>query len=123
MRNETLRKSLSIVRAGLKQLPKSYEKELSTGWTFFEGRDRLLKLMDTGSSKNGFIHMELNVLPSKHLQEVDGLTLINHGRAKKKKLGTVKAVYKGADKDLVVELIKDAINNFKDQDYRKIWPI
>lgn len=91
-------------------------QENNTGVSFFEGKQRLVKIV---KSKRG-LKMEINLPLSKtmenKLEKGNGiLKKISPQEAKEKHLGTMKYLYVDNSEKMVAEIIKDLLitNNYK----------
>lgn len=82
---------------------------ISTGTSYFEGKTRLLKVLNT---KKG-ISLEVNVILSKEIEEEYSLEKISYATAYKKHLGTMKYMVKLNDDKNLLKLIKAAVEEFK----------
>lgn len=115
---DNVREILGLVRENVRCMKSVTENELMTGYSFFEGKDRLLKVMKT---QGELMEIEFNVKPSEYWEGTQGFVFIEHGKAIKKKLGTCKAVLKTRDIDIAKALVLEVIDLFQNKEYRKIW--
>lgn len=87
---------------------KIVEQAGNTGTSWFQGKKRLVKVLN---SKRG-LTIEINVTLPKALEELDGMKKISAVEAHKKHLGTMKYMYKAPDTKQVSKIIKAAVTQF-----------
>ena len=104
-------KSLKVIRelVSKNQDLKIIEAEAKTGFSYFAGKKRLCKLLNT---KRG-VSLEINVKLPKKFEEVVGMDNISAAMAHKKHLGTMKHHFKSQDSKLIKEIMTAAIEVFK----------
>lgn len=85
------------------------ENEAKTGISFFQGKDRLCKVI---KSKRG-LTIEINVLLPDTLHDIPGLTHISKEEAYRKHLGTMRHIYKGADTKDIKKIMSAAVKVFQ----------
>ena len=110
MENKTkVELALEAIRKGIKG-SKIVEAEGNTGWSFFEGKDRLGKVLKT---KKGFV-LEINVVLPETVEKQFVLQPLLASVAQKKHLGTMKyhPVRTIDDKEIPI-LIAEMIKAFK----------
>lgn len=83
--------------------------EISTGTSYFQGKNRLLKVLKT---KKG-ITLEVNVALPEEIEKEYNLEKISAAVAYKKHLGTMKYSIKLNDDKTLNKLIKAAVEEFK----------
>jgi hypothetical protein len=88
---------------------KLVENEAKTGVSFFQGKDRLCKVI---KSKRG-LAIEINVLLPEEMQGIAGLTHISKTEAHQKHLGTMRHIYRGTDMKEVRKIMLNAIKIFQ----------
>lgn len=84
-------------------------QEISTGTSYFEGKNRLLKILNT---KRG-ISLEVNVVLPKEVEIEFNLEKISAATAYKKHLGTMKYMVKLNDDKQLPKLLKSVVEEFK----------
>ena len=84
-------------------------QEAKTGTSFFQGKKRLAKVVQ---SKRG-LTVEINVALPKEMEEIVGMEKISAAVAYKKHLGTMKYRYKASDAKDLQKIIKAAVTGFK----------
>lgn len=81
-----------------------------TGTSFFQGKDRLCKVLKT---KRG-LRIEINVgLPDK-IAKIDGMETIEPETAYLKHYGTVRHIYRGEDIPAIKMIMTEAVQIFKE---------
>jgi hypothetical protein len=88
---------------------KLVENEAKTGISFFQGKDRLCKVI---KSKRG-LTIEINVSLPEEIAGLTGLTTISKNEAHKKHLGTMRHIYRGTDSKEVKKIISSAVKVFQ----------
>lgn len=88
---------------------KLVENEAKTGISFFQGKDRLCKVI---KSKRG-LSIEINVSLPEEIASLTGLTTISKNEAHKKHLGTMRHIYRGTDSKEVKKIISAAVKVFQ----------
>lgn len=88
---------------------KLVENEAKTGVSFFQGKDRLCKVI---KSKRG-LAIEINVSLPEDTASIEGLTTISKNEAHKKHLGTMRHIYRGSDAKDVKKIISVAVKVFQ----------
>lgn len=83
--------------------------EISTGTSYFQGKNRLLKVLNT---KKG-ITLEVNVVLPEEIEKEYNLEKISAAVAYKKHLGTMKYSIKLNDDKTLNKLIKATVEEFK----------
>lgn len=84
-------------------------QEISTGTSYFQGKNRLCKVLKT---KRG-ISLEINVILPKEIEEEFLLEKISAATAYKKHLGTMKYMAKLNDEKSLPKLLKSMVEEFK----------
>lgn len=85
------------------------ENDAKTGISFFQGKDRLCKVI---KSKRG-LTIEINVLLPEILHDIPGLTYISKEEAHRKHLGTMRHIYKGTDTKDIKKIMSAAVKVFQ----------
>lgn len=87
----------------------------STGITFMQGKQRLVKVVKTKRNLKLEINLKLSAPMLKKLKELETgeITEISKALAKQKHLGTMKYLYKDTNEKMVSEIIKDLLKNYK----------
>lgn len=88
---------------------KLVEQKQATGVSFFQGKDRLCKIV---KSKRG-LTIEINVQLPEELTSLMNVTSITREEAYKKRLGTMKHIYKGSDLKEVKKIMTTAVKIFQ----------
>lgn len=85
----------------------------STGVSFFEGKQRLCKIVKTKKNLKLEINLELSNTMIKKLNDSNGiLEKISPQQAKEKKLGTMKYCFKDTTDNLVKEIVIDMLKGY-----------
>ncbi len=100
--------AIEIVRAAIKGT-KIVDSEVSTGYSFFEGKKRLVKILKS----KGAVSIEINVALDKATEEKFGLNKISRKTAHEKHLGTMQYMAKIGEIKTLPELMKAAVEAFK----------
>jgi hypothetical protein len=105
--------ALEEIRVILKQKEfkglKVVENNSKTGVSFFQGKNRLCKVLKT---KRG-LSIEINVSLPETLKKLDGMQTIPADVAHKKHLGTMKHMFHGIDASKVKLIMSEAIKEFQ----------
>lgn len=90
--------------------------EISTGYSFFEGKDRVCKILKT---KKNF-KIEINILLNSEIENEFNLEKISPNTAYKKHLGTLKYYGNLNSETEIKKLLKIIITEFKNLKIKKI---
>lgn len=106
-------KSLETIRSLVDKAKdlKLVEQEAKTGFSYFAGKKRLCKLL---KSKKG-VTLEVNVKLPKKFSEMAEVQDISAVMAHKKHLGTMKHLVRAKDSKVVMEIMKAALEQFKNE--------
>ena len=83
--------------------------ENKTGISYFEGKNRFIKILSTKK----LIKVEINVQLDPEFEKLPEITAISPDMAYKKHLGTLKYYLQTNDAKFAKEIIKNALKNFK----------
>ena len=87
---------------------KFIEIENNTGYSYFSGKTRLVKLLKTKK----LITLEINQKIPNNLENLEGITKISYIQAHSKHLGTMKYLYKSNNSDNIEKIIKACLNQY-----------
>ena len=113
--------NLLIWESAVKKVEKLVEgtmfipQQNTTGVTFFEGKQRLVKIVKTKKGLKMEINLEMSkTLVNKYEKDLK-LTIITPAYAKQKHLGTMKYLFKDINEAEVEKIVSDLLKNYAKQ--------
>lgn len=102
-------KTLSEIRKLVLKDKGFVEQKLQTGYSYFKGNTRLLKLVQTAKG----IVMEINTDLPEELANLAGMREVAREEARSKHLGTMKYLYEAQDAKDVKKIVQAALKEFR----------
>lgn len=104
-------KSLKKIRSLVLKDKSFVERPIQTGYSYFRGNARLLKLVRSTDE----VILEINTDLPDELSELEGLRYIPYKTAHAKHLGTIKYIYNSETSDDIGTIVAAALKQFKTQ--------
>lgn len=104
-------KSLKAIRSVVKKDKSFVEKPITTGYSYFRGNTRLLKLVNNVEE----VVIEINVDLPENIANLPGMKYYTKEQAYNMHLGTVKYIYTSNDATNVKEIVQAAFEQFKQE--------
>ncbi|MBZ4649222.1 hypothetical protein [Thermosipho sp. (in: thermotogales)] len=109
-------KSLKVIRSMVLKNKGFVERPITTGYSYFKGNVRLLKLVYSA----GEIVLEINTELPEELAKLPGMKYYTRQEAYNEHLGTVRYKYETQTADHIKDIVKASLENFKEQEKKRL---
>lgn len=112
--NQEFDKTLKTIRSMVLKNKGFAENQLRTGYSYFKGNIRLMKLVYSPDE----IILEINTDLDEDLANIEGMKRVSREEAYNKHMGTIKYLYSTKTSKHIKDIVKSALKHFKKNEER-----